>query len=263
MIVKPTQVLAYVEGADEKQAQPATVDLRLEEVYVLEGLSFALLEDVSLTVQEILRHFPETLKLSPIPCRVFRAGRDVFCISVPSPRGGYTYYVVVPRDLSFLRKIYDELASHYVPEANTLRANIEFFFTVRPLLVTLKDVLRKIAELYDKYDEFRRAVEDVVKVEEKELYLLERQGVYVFKLQKVKMPGDKVGLLFHRSSLQRAGLIPLQTVVDPGFEGHIYTTVIKPHTIPIFIEKRARVVQMLVLEVGEVAKVYEGQYKHT
>ncbi len=79
-------------------------------------------------------------------------------------------------------------------------------------------------------------------------------------LEYIKMPANRVGVLYLKSSLARQGLDhALAGFVDPGFEGQL-TMELHSHR-PITLHPHQRVVQLVLYECYEPDCSYNGRYQ--
>lgn len=79
-------------------------------------------------------------------------------------------------------------------------------------------------------------------------------------LEYIKMPANRVGVLYLKSSLARQGLDhALAGFVDPGFEGQL-TMELHSHR-PITLRPGQRIVQLVLYECYEPARPYNGRYQ--
>jgi deoxycytidine triphosphate deaminase len=93
-----------------------------------------------------------------------------------------------------------------------------------------------------------------------ECFLLE-PGTYDFTFaQGCKVPVDQRLDVIQRSSLSRNGVFIRSAVFDAGFETNNIGTMVQVNR-PIYIEKGARVAQILAIASNVVDKPYEGQWQ--
>lgn len=79
-------------------------------------------------------------------------------------------------------------------------------------------------------------------------------------LEYIKMPTNRVGVLYLKSSLARQGLDhALAGFVDPGFEGTL-TMELHSHR-PITLRPGQRIVQLVLYECYEPSRSYNGRYQ--
>lgn len=94
-------------------------------------------------------------------------------------------------------------------------------------------------------------------------------GKFIYKLdpgtysltfeQGVKLPTNRTAFIRHRSSVLRCGGIITSGVYDPGFEVDEMGGVLIA-TMPIILEKGARVAQIITFE-NEESEAYAGQFQ--
>ena len=94
------------------------------------------------------------------------------------------------------------------------------------------------------------------------VWWLQPQTQYlVTTVESVEMPSDVVGLVWPRSTLQRAGLVLTTAVVDPGYHGEL-TFLLTNHTRNgAYLEMNARIAHILFFGAdghGEYKGVYQG-----
>lgn len=86
--------------------------------------------------------------------------------------------------------------------------------------------------------------------------------LYVLRFPEVTIPPDCTGLAFPRSSLNRLGVIKLETAVfDSGYSGEPTQTIYTP--IRAMIHKDEAMIQLVFLRNEKPAKkLYKGRYQH-
>ncbi|MCX6694403.1 MAG: dCTP deaminase [Methanomicrobiales archaeon] len=80
-------------------------------------------------------------------------------------------------------------------------------------------------------------------------------------LEWVEFPADLAATLRCRSSYGRRGLIVTGGFVDPGFRGQLTLCLINLGPEDLVLHKEDRVVQMIIYEVMEGGRAYEGKYQ--
>lgn len=86
-------------------------------------------------------------------------------------------------------------------------------------------------------------------------------GFYDFKSNVyVEIPTGIAGWVIHRSSLNRNGVMVVASLYDSGFNGNISGTLYVHNPSGIFIEKGARIGQLILAE-AETLGLYNGQYQ--
>ena len=110
--------------------------------------------------------------------------------------------------------------------------------------------------------EFVPLVEALQRVEPKNNFWELDKGIYYVVFPKVKIPEDMVALAFPRSTLNRLGLIKIQTAVfDPGYEGEFNQTWYIPFKIKIHINEAW--VQLVFFKLENKAKdLYRGHWQN-
>lgn len=104
------------------------------------------------------------------------------------------------------------------------------------------------------------SVEDI-KIDGYEGWLL-YPGIYDLTFYEgCKIPNNRVAFIKQRSSLKRNGSFIESPVFDPGFETQNMGTVLDVRET-IFIEKDARVAQILFYECDPVKEVYNGSWQN-
>lgn len=92
------------------------------------------------------------------------------------------------------------------------------------------------------------------------VYRLEPGKAYVLQItETIKVPRNKVGLVWMRSTFNRCGCPLFACVFDSGYNGK--PTIAAYPSIPIWIEKNARIAQILFFD-ADSASLYNGQYQH-
>ena len=86
--------------------------------------------------------------------------------------------------------------------------------------------------------------------------------LYVLRFPEVTIPADCTGLAFPRSSLNRLGVIKLETAVfDSGYSGEPTQTIFTP--IRALVHKDEAMIQLVFLRNEKKAKnLYRGHYQH-
>lgn len=93
-----------------------------------------------------------------------------------------------------------------------------------------------------------------------EITLCPGDAVLATTLEYIKMPTNRVGVLYLKSSLARQGLDhALAGFVDPGFEGQL-TMELHSHR-PITLHPYQRIVQLVLYECYEPDSPYSGRYQ--
>lgn len=83
----------------------------------------------------------------------------------------------------------------------------------------------------------------------------------VHTLEWIEIPCDLAATLRCRSSFGRRGLIVTGGFVDPGFRGELTLCLINMGSEHMSLRKHDRVVQMILHEVTEGDRRYEGRYQ--
>jgi dCTP deaminase len=77
----------------------------------------------------------------------------------------------------------------------------------------------------------------------------------------VELPVDLAGTLMCRSSFGRRGVLLGAGFIDPGFRGKLTLCLVNMGNEDILVKKNDRVVQMILHEVLNGTKPYEGRYQ--
>ena len=97
---------------------------------------------------------------------------------------------------------------------------------------------------------------------ENEIIIQPKKQVAISTLERVRLPPTLVGDIKIRSSFAREGLIGSFGWVDPGFDGHLTTTVFNSGFLPIKIGKGERIIQIAFHKLEQVpTKTYAGLYQ--
>jgi len=80
-------------------------------------------------------------------------------------------------------------------------------------------------------------------------------------IERVELPGDLAATLRCRSSLARRGLLLGGGFVDPGFRGQLTLCLTNAGSEEIHLAAGDRVVQMILQEVLNGGRLYEGRYQ--
>jgi deoxycytidine triphosphate deaminase len=87
-------------------------------------------------------------------------------------------------------------------------------------------------------------------------------GAYALTFNEgIRIPANVTGFIQSRSSIYRGGSIISSPVWDPGFECEVMGTTMIVNEM-IFIEKNARVCQLIMHENHEPSELYNGQFQN-
>jgi len=92
-------------------------------------------------------------------------------------------------------------------------------------------------------------------------YFLKKFVPYEIRtIESVYIPKDMVGLIFSRSSFNRAGIIIRGTLFDSGFRGTPSLTIYP--FLNMYLAKESRVAQIIFVK-AESYRIYKGKYNET
>jgi dCTP deaminase len=82
----------------------------------------------------------------------------------------------------------------------------------------------------------------------------------------VKMPADLVGFVMDKSSLARLGLLALNTIIEPGWEGHITLELLNANrNAPLIIYPGMGICQLVLAKLSSIPlqtyKELQGKYQ--
>ena len=80
-------------------------------------------------------------------------------------------------------------------------------------------------------------------------------------IERVELPADLAATLRCRSSLARRGVLLGGGFVDPGFRGQLTLCLTNAGTEEIHLAKGDRIVQMILQEVQNGNRLYQGRYQ--
>ncbi|MBI2601023.1 hypothetical protein HYW42_03655 [Candidatus Daviesbacteria bacterium] len=108
-------------------------------------------------------------------------------------------------------------------------------------------------ELIAKYDPSSEIQEEVV-IEPGEYYL-------VSTVEKINTPKNLMPMVYPRSTLFRAGVLLLNTKIDPGYSGSLTGGLINLSKFPLKIQMGARIYNLVFYKIdGEIVS-YRGQHQ--
>jgi deoxycytidine triphosphate deaminase len=101
----------------------------------------------------------------------------------------------------------------------------------------------------------------VVKPDADGFYSLSRGGLYELRFPKVTIPADVTGFAFPRSTINRLGIVKVETAVfDSGYSGEFTQTIFTP--LEARIHKDEALVQLVFIRNEAPAKeLYKGRYQ--
>ncbi len=86
-------------------------------------------------------------------------------------------------------------------------------------------------------------------------------GAYLVSFNEiVSVPLDKVGIALPRSTMLRCGATMETSVWDPGYTGKSQSMMVVYNPQGIRFYKNARIMQIMFMDVGQVAEAYSGIY---
>lgn len=93
-------------------------------------------------------------------------------------------------------------------------------------------------------------------------YRFERGGLYELRFPKVSVPADCTGFAFPRSTINRLGIIKLESAVfDSGYSGEFTQTIFTP--LDARVHKEEALVQLVFIRNEAPAKeLYKGRYQN-
>ena len=149
------------------------------------------------------------------------------------------------------RIIYDKLIEDYIDLDKQIQPN-GFDCTVRKVF-SIKGIGRV---------GFReKSLPDYEEIEFRDGWTLLEKGIYKVLLnEKINMPNDLMAIAKPRSTLIRCGANILTAVWDAGYKGRSEVGLIV-HNDGIWIEKNARIVQLVFIKLSEITKSYSGNYQ--
>ncbi len=110
----------------------------------------------------------------------------------------------------------------------------------------------------------RRVVDrkEVLKADASGFYDFSRGGLYELRFPKVSIPADCTGFAFPRSTINRLGIIKLETAVfDSGYSGEPTQTIFTP--LAARVHKDEALVQLVFIRNEAPAKeLYRGRYQN-
>ncbi len=148
------------------------------------------------------------------------------------------------------RIIYDKLIENYIDLEKQIQPN-GFDCTVRSVF-KLKGVGRVGFDL--------KGLPDYEEIEFEDWVFLERGYYKVILNEKVNMPNDLIAIARPRSTLIRCGANVLTAVWDAGYVGRSEVGLVV-YNDGIWIEKNARIVQLVFMKLSERTRPYRGSYQ--
>lgn len=107
----------------------------------------------------------------------------------------------------------------------------------------------------------KRVLSEAVKVEpENSVYFLKPGAYKVVYNEVLCLPNDIIALGFPRSSLLRCGVTVHCAVFDAGYYGRSESLMIVGNPHGFFLEKNARIVQLVFFRLEKPSEGYKGQY---
>ena len=108
-----------------------------------------------------------------------------------------------------------------------------------------------------KFYEIREVLEEIKP--ENDYWILDK-GIYYLVFPKVKIPKNTIALALPRSTLNRLGLIKVETALfDPGYEGEFTQTWYIPFKLKVHINEAW--VQLIFIKLEEEAEEYKGYWQ--
>jgi len=93
-------------------------------------------------------------------------------------------------------------------------------------------------------------------------YILKKgECTLVHSMEKVGLPADLAATLMCRSSFGRRGVLIGGGYVDPGFRGNLTLCLVNMGQEDVQLKKGERCVQIIMHEVRDGKKLYEGRYQ--
>ncbi|MEM2962993.1 MAG: deoxyuridine 5'-triphosphate nucleotidohydrolase [Candidatus Anstonellales archaeon] len=129
--------------------------------------------------------------------------------------------------------------------------------------LSLRDVYKfKGSGVIDFWNKNRRlAPTEKVAFSKKEKLKLNKGCYKIVYNEYIKIPTGCIGLAFPRSSLLRCGAFIHCAVWDPGYEGRSESLLVVANENGIWLEKNARLVQLILLKLEKSAEQgYQGVY---
>ena len=107
-----------------------------------------------------------------------------------------------------------------------------------------------------------RDVKELVSPDEEGFYDFVRGNLYELRFPKVTIPADCTGFAFPRSTVNRLGIIKLESAVfDSGYSGEPTQTIFTP--IDARVHKDEALIQLVLIRNEEPAKeLYSGRYQN-
>ncbi len=94
-----------------------------------------------------------------------------------------------------------------------------------------------------------------------EIMLVPGACTLAHSLEWVEIPADLAATLRTRSSYGRRGVLVTAGYVDPGFRGQLTLGLVHMGAEPLSVQQGDRVVQMIIHQVTQADRTYEGRYQ--
>lgn len=76
------------------------------------------------------------------------------------------------------------------------------------------------------------------------------------------MPNNVVGVVHDKSTWARCGLVVQNTVIEPGWTGHLTLELSNHSTFPLHINRGVGIAQVVFHEVDHYTEGYDGKYQN-
>lgn len=111
------------------------------------------------------------------------------------------------------------------------------------------------------FDNSKRILAETEKIEFKKWVFLP-QGAYKAILNEiVKLDEDLIAIAKPRSSLVRCGVNVITAVWDAGYEGRSEVGIVVHNPFGVWLEKNARIIQLVFIKLCSKTQKYSGTYK--
>lgn len=149
------------------------------------------------------------------------------------------------------RIIYDKLIEDYIDLNTQIQPN-GFDCTVRKIM-KLKGI--------GKVGFHEKELPDYEEIEFRDGWVFLERGYYKVVLnEKINIPNDLIAIARPRSTLIRCGANVLTAVWDAGYKGRSEVGLVV-YNDGIWIERNARIVQLVFIKLAEVTESYSGSYQ--
>lgn len=93
------------------------------------------------------------------------------------------------------------------------------------------------------------------------LYAFKEPEYYLLTSSEVKIPLNVFGIAFRRSTFMRSGLIVINTIFDPFYQGEPVTLIqVPPYTV-VILYQGCGITQLICAKVEKIEKGYSGTYQ--